>query len=92
MGPKNIPIVFGYGIDPVKQGLVASLNRPGGNITGIISLASELFGKQLGILHELLPQAAHFGVLANPKGAQHKIHALRIRKLPLQKSARQSKC
>src|SRR5258708_40033447 len=45
------------------------LNRPGGNVTGAISLASELFGKQLGILHELLPQAAHFGVLANPTSA-----------------------
>jgi putative ABC transport system substrate-binding protein len=65
----TIPIVFGYGADPVKQGIVSSLNRPGGNATGAISLASELFGKQLGILHELLPQAAHFGVLANPTSA-----------------------
>jgi putative tryptophan/tyrosine transport system substrate-binding protein len=64
----TIPIVFGFGIDPVKQGLVASLNRPGGNVTGIISLANELYGKQLGILHELLPQASHFGVLSNPGG------------------------
>jgi putative tryptophan/tyrosine transport system substrate-binding protein len=64
----TIPIVFGVGIDPVKEGLVASLNRPGGNITGILSLANELYGKQLGILHELLPQASHFGVLSNPKG------------------------
>jgi putative ABC transport system substrate-binding protein len=68
---NTIPIVFGYGIDPVKQGLVASLNRPGGNITGIISLAGQLFGKQLGILRELLPQAVDFGVLANPKGASY---------------------
>jgi putative ABC transport system substrate-binding protein len=64
----TIPIVFGVGIDPVKEGLVASLNRPGGNVTGILSLANELYGKQLGILHELLPQASHFGVLSNPKG------------------------
>jgi putative tryptophan/tyrosine transport system substrate-binding protein len=64
----TIPIVFAYGLDPVKQGLVASLNRPGGNVTGAISLANELFGKQLGILHELVPQAAHLGILANPKG------------------------
>jgi putative ABC transport system substrate-binding protein len=64
----TIPIVFGLGIDPVKEGLVASLNRPGGNVTGILSLANELYGKQLGILHELLPQASHFGVLSNPKG------------------------
>lgn len=68
---NTIPIVFGYGIDPVKQGLVASLNRPGGNVTGVISLANELFGKQLGILHELLPQTVHIGVLANPKSATH---------------------
>jgi putative ABC transport system substrate-binding protein len=48
--------------------LVKSLNRPGGNVTGIISLANEFYGKQLGILHELLPQASHFGVLSNPGG------------------------
>jgi putative ABC transport system substrate-binding protein len=54
----TIPIVFAYGLDPVKQGLVTSLNRPGGNVTGAISLANELFGKQLGILHELVPQAS----------------------------------
>src|SRR6266852_2754416 len=65
----TIPIVFGYGADPVKQGLVSSLNRPGGNVTGAISLASELFGKQLGILHELLPRAAHVGILTNPTSA-----------------------
>jgi putative tryptophan/tyrosine transport system substrate-binding protein len=71
-----IPIVFGYGADPVKQGLVASLNRPGGNITGVISLANELYGKQLGIMHELLPQATRFGVVTNPKGA---IRELQVR-------------
>ena len=68
---NTIPIVFGYGADPVKQGIVASLNRPGGNITGIISLANELYGKQLGIFHELLPQAAYFGILANPNSVIH---------------------
>jgi putative ABC transport system substrate-binding protein len=64
---STIPIVFGYGIDPVRAGHVASLNRPGGNITGIVSLANELYGKQFGVLHELLPQATHFGALVNPQ-------------------------
>ena len=65
---NTIPIVFGFGVDPIKEDLVASLNRPGGNVTGIISLANELYGKQLGVLHELLPQASHFGILARPRG------------------------
>jgi putative ABC transport system substrate-binding protein len=50
--------------------LAGSLNHPGGNLTGSISLANELFGKQIGILHELVPQASHFGVLTHPKGIQ----------------------
>jgi len=68
---STIPIVFGYGGDPVQQGAVASLNRPGGNVTGMTSMSSELVGKQLGILHELLPQAARFGVLSNPTSPLH---------------------
>jgi putative ABC transport system substrate-binding protein len=68
---NTIPIVFAYGIDPVKQGHVTSLNHPGGNVTGSISLANELFGKQIGILHELVPQATHLGVLSHPKGILH---------------------
>ena len=62
----TIPIVFGTGQDPVALGLVASLNRPGANITGITVLASELAPKQLQLLHDLLPNAARFGVLADP--------------------------
>jgi putative ABC transport system substrate-binding protein len=64
---KTIPIVFGVGGDPVKLGLVASLNRPGGNVTGIASMNRELGGKLVGLLHELLPTAARIGVLINPK-------------------------
>jgi putative ABC transport system substrate-binding protein len=62
----TIPIVFGNGLDPVATGLVASLNRPGGNLTGIVSLNVELGPKRLQLLHKLLPNAAVFGVLADP--------------------------
>ena len=62
----TIPIVFGTGGDPVALGLVASLNRPGANVTGIANLAAELAPKQLQLLRELIPNAALFGVLADP--------------------------
>jgi putative ABC transport system substrate-binding protein len=63
---STIPIVFGGGIDPVKAGLVASLHRPGGNITGVTSMNAEIETKRLGLLHELLPRATRFAVLVNP--------------------------
>jgi putative ABC transport system substrate-binding protein len=69
----TIPIVFGFGGDPVQVGLIASLNRPGGNVTGITSLTSELVGKRLGILHELLPHASRFGFLSDPKVTIHEL-------------------
>ena len=62
----TIPIVFSTGGDPVALGLVASLSRPGANVTGIANLAAELAPKQLQLLHELIPDAARFGVLTNP--------------------------
>src|SRR5215813_11592996 len=62
----TIPIVFESGGDPVQAGLVASLNRPGDNVTGVSSMNAELPSKQLGLLHELLPQAMRFAVLVNP--------------------------
>jgi putative tryptophan/tyrosine transport system substrate-binding protein len=63
---STIPIVFSIGGDPVRLGLVANLNRPGGNITGVSFLFSELGAKRLGLLHELLPKASVIGMLVNP--------------------------
>src|SRR5262244_2439352 len=63
---STIPIVFTTGDDPVKQGLVASYNRPGGNATGVRLLTTPAEPKRLGLLHELVPQATTIGVLLNP--------------------------
>jgi putative ABC transport system substrate-binding protein len=63
---RTIPIVFVIGADPVKFGLVASLNRPGGNVTGVSFLGNQLVAKQLGLLNELIPGATNFGFLVNP--------------------------
>jgi len=63
----TIPIVFATGGDPVREGLVASLNRPGGNLTGVTFLIGTLAAKQIGLLHDLLPRAAHMALLIDPK-------------------------
>jgi putative ABC transport system substrate-binding protein len=63
---NTIPIVFTAGNDPVQYGIVASLNRPGGNVTGINIEDSELGAKRLGLLHALLPRAERFAALMNP--------------------------
>src|SRR5262249_30814256 len=63
---STIPIVFAIGGDPIKLGLVTSYNRPGGNATGANILTAEMDGKRLELLHELMPNAAHVGLLLNP--------------------------
>src|SRR5262249_30275041 len=63
---STIPIVFSIGVDPIAFGLVDSLNRPGGNVTGIPNLNLELLPKQLEVLRELLPGATVMAALVNP--------------------------
>jgi len=62
----TIPIVFATGGDPIELGLIESLNRPGGNVTGFTDMNTDLVPKQFGLLHELLPAVARFGVLVTP--------------------------
>jgi putative ABC transport system substrate-binding protein len=71
----TIPIVFEVGADPVEVGLVASLNRPGGNVTGIASMNTELAPKRLGIVHELIPGPAPLGALLNPTSSNATVTA-----------------
>ena len=69
----TIPIVFLTGGDPVEAGLVASFNRPGGNVTGISFINAALTGKRVGLLHQLVPEASRFALLINPNEAYRQI-------------------
>jgi putative ABC transport system substrate-binding protein len=71
------PIVFVLGADPVRTGLVANLNRPGGNITGVVFTSNDLVAKQLGLLHELVPKAAVIAVLLDVNAAEIELQAER---------------
>ena len=63
---STIPIVFAIGTDPVAEGLVASLARPGGNLTGVTLLSADLMAKRFDLISELVPQVRHFALLVNP--------------------------
>jgi putative ABC transport system substrate-binding protein len=79
----KIPIVFSSGGDPVAGGLVASLNKPGGNVTGVSLMFSDLVAKRLGLLHELVPNAALMGALVNPDYAD-----VDLQRMQMQEAAR----
>src|SRR5262249_23667540 len=64
---SSIPIVFLSADDVVEAGLVASMSRPTGNVTGVASMGNEITGKRLGLLHDLLPRATRFGLLETPR-------------------------
>jgi len=67
---STIPVVFQTGSDPVEIGLVASMNRPGGNVTGVTRMSSALIAKRLSVLRELVPQTSVLALLVNPNGPQ----------------------
>ena len=71
----TIPIVFAIGGDPVAPGLVSSLNRPGGNVTGVLLRAGNLPSKQLQIVGELIPKATKFGLLTSPAFSSGELQA-----------------
>ena len=69
---STIPIVFVGGDDPINLGLVASLNRPGGNVTGVVLLTADILGKRMEMLGEVIPMGGRIGVLVNPTSSFQK--------------------
>jgi putative ABC transport system substrate-binding protein len=80
----TIPIVFQTGVNPVESGLVASLNQPSGNLTGVTTLSGELGPKRLDLLHQIVPDATDFGMLVNPQRVRFEDEEAAARALGLQ--------
>src|SRR5215475_11086681 len=76
----NIPIIFVTGVDPQTEGLVSSISRPGGNVTGVSFYDIPVTGKRLALLHELVPKAEIIAVLQDPTSATYKSEILEIEK------------
>ena len=92
---RTIPVITAFGVDPVGSGLVASLARPGGNVTGISNLSATMEAKRIGLLREVVPQATTLGVLLNPnnptvanqqRDIEEAARAVGLRVMPLQAS------
>jgi putative ABC transport system substrate-binding protein len=75
----TVPVVFATGGDPIRDGLVANLNRPGGNVTGVSFISGELGAKQLGLLRELRPGVARIAMLVDPKWPLTEPFVLQVR-------------
>jgi putative ABC transport system substrate-binding protein len=80
---STIPIVFHLGADPVQTGLVTSLNRPGGNITGVTLMTNSMEPKRLDLLQTMVPAAKTIGVLVNPTNPQNEVQLSQLRELAL---------
>jgi len=81
---STIPIVFATGTDPVKGGLVASLNRPGGNLTGVTSLIRELGAKRIGLLQDLVPGETTIALMIDPSEADAESQIMDVQEAALQ--------
>ena len=80
---KTIPIVMRSTADPVRAGFVASLARPGGNITGLTSISTELYGKRLELLKEVIPRLSRVGVLWNPNRSNNAYNAINLKEMEI---------
>ena len=76
----TIPLVFVGGTDPVRVGLVANINQPGGNVTGVVFTSSDLVAKRLGLLHDLVPKSAAIAALFHPAAPGAELHMEEVEK------------